>query len=220
MKPSVYKRPDKPAFVVVKDRRAEQDAAYAKAKELEAARKGGAPLMVSARTECHVTPPDIAARMVAYFGGCGDVMTLEPSAGTGNLVAALFGAGQSQFELCAVEQNADLWDAMQKRLVERFGHHGVKGWRGRCFLEYAEEARGKIEFPRIIMNPPFSAVRKHMAAALSLWGFDGHAEKTIIALVPVTYEHDEAEELERLPPDTFGTAKVFTKIIRFHKEAK
>jgi len=218
MNPNVYRRPDKPAFTPIRNRREDQDAAREKAKALEAARKGGAPLTISARTECHVTPPDIAARMVEYLGPCGDALTLEPSAGTGNLVAALLDAGQSQFELCAVEQSADLWDAMHKRIREKYGCD-VKGWRGRDFLEYAEEARDRIEFSRIIMNPPFSQVHKHITAALSLWGFGGHAEKTIIALVPVTYEHEDAEEMERLPPDTFATAKVFTKIIRFHEDA-
>jgi hypothetical protein len=54
------------------------------------------------------------------------------------------------------------------------------------------------------MNPPFSDVRKHISAALSLMGRDGHAEPaTLVALVPV---------------DTFSTARVNTKIIRIRKD--
>ena len=52
-----------------------------------------------------------------------------------------------------------------------------------------------------------------MNAVLSLLGAGGHELATIVALVPITYHHDEAEELEALPRDTFGTAAVSTKII-------
>jgi hypothetical protein len=81
-----------------------------------------------------------------------------------------------------------------------------------CFLDYAEEARGRVHFDRVIMNPPFSTVRQHMRAALSLMAPDRAA--CLVALVPVTFDHPGAETLETLPPDTFATAKVYTKIIR------
>jgi len=48
-----------------------------------------------------------------------------------------------------------------------------------------------------------------------LLGFGGHDTKTLVALVPVTYQHDDAEALETLPRDTFSTVNVSTKIIRF-----
>ncbi|WP_205949700.1 hypothetical protein [Paracoccus sp. SM22M-07] len=98
-------------------------------------------------------------------------------------------------------------------MVQRIGPtiHG-------CFLEYADEVKGRVEFPRIIMNPPFRAVRKHIAAVLSLLGRGGHAEPaTLVALVPLTFEHPEAEHLETLPPETFSTARVHTKIIRVRR---
>ncbi|MCG7625950.1 hypothetical protein MHM97_21530 [Epibacterium sp. Ofav1-8] len=89
----------------------------------------------------------------------------------------------------------------------------------RCFLEYADEVKGQAEFPRIIMNPPFRGVRKHITAALSLLGRGGHAEPaTLVALVPVTFEHPEAEHLETLTPDTFSTARVHTKIISVRRD--
>ena len=40
---------------------------------------------------------------------------------------------------------------------------------------------------------------------------------TLVALVPVTFEYPEAEQLETLPPDTFSTARVHTKIIRIRR---
>ena len=64
------------------------------------------------------------------------------------------------------------------------------------------------------MNPPFRELRKHVAAALSLLGRGGHDAATLVALVPVTFEHPDAEHLETLPPDTFSPARVHTKIIR------
>ena len=160
-------------------------------------------------TECHVTPPDVAARMVEYLGQPGDFLTLEPSAGTGNLSRALLDSGHSRCELCQVERHHKLAGMLYKfgPVIQR------------CFLEYAAEARGKVQFPRVIMNPPFSDVRKHVAAALSLMGRSGHSQPPVlVALVPITFEHDRAETLEELPSDTFATAKVYTKIIRIFGE--
>lgn len=198
MNPSVYTRPGKPLVIPVKRRRDFE--ALPKAEPVEI-------IAVDKFTECHVTPPDVAARMVGYLGSVGDYLTLEPSAGTGNLSRALIASGHSSCELCQVERHIRLSSGLHK-----FG-----SVINRCFLEYAEEARGKVEFPRVLMNPPFSDVRKHVAAALSLMGTGGHGHgfrPTLVALVPITFRHDDAEELELLPDDTFATAKVRTKIIR------
>lgn len=197
MNPAVYKRPDKPLRLSVKRRDDFAPVAVAPAPEIVA---------VDRATECHVTPPDVAARMVEYLGRRGDYLTLEPSAGTGNLSRALLDSGHSRYELCQIERHIKL----------AAGLHKYGPVINRCFLEYAEEARGKVEFPRIIMNPPFSDVRKHIAAARSLMGHHGHEEApTLVALVPITFEADAMETLERLPDDTFATAKVRTKIVRF-----
>lgn len=199
MKAKLYTRPAKPMFVSVKHRC-----------DFEAV-KATAPIEIVAVdkfTECHVTPDAVAARMVSYLGPQGDFLTLEPSAGTGQLVRALFAAGHSRYEITMVERHIKLANNL----------HGLGPVINRCFLEYAEEARWKVEFPRIIMNPPFSQVRKHVAAALSLLGRNGHTEPaTLVALVPVTFEHDEAETLEHLPDDTFATARVHTKVIRIRR---
>jgi hypothetical protein len=196
MKPGVYTRPDKPMFVPVRRRRDFAALPRAEVPEIVA---------VDRATECHVTPPDVAARMVEYLGPPGDYLTLEPSAGTGNLTRALLESGHSRHELTQVERHTKL-----AAVLHQFGPVI-----NRCFLEYAAEARGKVEFPRVIMNPPFSDVRKHVAAALSLMGRNGHdCAPCLVALVPITFRHELAEELEILPDDTFATARVNTKLIR------
>ncbi|WP_378952132.1 methyltransferase type 11 [Mesorhizobium sp. ANAO-SY3R2] len=198
-RPAIYSRPAKPMSIPVRRR---DD--FAKLEPLTVA----APVTVDKFTECHVTPGDVAARMVHYLGPQGDYLTLEPSAGTGQLTRALLAAGHSQHELTQVERH--------NRLAA--GLHQLGPVVNRCFLEWAAEVRGKVEYPRIIMNPPFSEVRKHVAAALWLLGRSGHDEPAVlVALVPVTYQHQDAETLETLPPDTFATAKVHTKIIRITK---
>lgn len=201
-RPAHFNRPDKPLFL---DRqRRERFGDLEKIELVE-------PVMVDRATECHVTPDDVAARMVEYLGPLGDFLTLEPSAGTGQLTRALLASGHSQFEICQIERHIGL-----ARGLYRFGPVI-----NRCFLEYAEEARGKVEFPRVIMNPPFSDVRKHIAAALSLMGNNGHdCAPVLVALVPATFQHPDAEHLETLPPDTFATARVNTKIIKIVKEAQ
>lgn len=203
MKPSVYRRPDKPMRLTVHRRDG-----FAKLEKIDAPE----PLAVDKATECHVTPEDVARRMVRYLGPDGDYLTLEPSAGTGQLVRALMASGHSPCEIVMVERHIKLAASLSS--IERQG----AGLINRCFLEYAEEARGKVEFPRVIMNPPFSQVRKHIEAALSLMGRNGHeSAPVLVALVPITYQNDDAETLEILPPDTFATAKVNTKIIRIEK---
>lgn len=199
MNPAVYSRPAKPLHISV--RRRDDFAPIVKTAPAEI-------VAVDKATECHVTPSDVAARMVDYLGRPGDYLTLEPSAGTGQLARALLAAGHSKHELTLIERH----HALAARL------HSIAPTINRCFLEYAAEARGKVEFPRIIMNPPFSDVRKHVAAALALLGRGGHDEPaTLVALVPVTFEHAEAIELERLPDSTFSTARVFTKLIRIQR---
>lgn len=199
MRRSIYTRPDKPMQIPVRRR---DD--FSKLDPVTIAE----PIRVDKLTECHVTPDDVARRMVGYLGQQGDYLTLEPSAGTGQLSRALLAAGHSRFELVQVERHSKLAS----------GLHGLGSVINRCFMEWAVEVAGKVEFPRIIMNPPFSDVRKHVAAALLLMGRGGHQEPaTLVALVPITFQHDEAETLETLPADTFATAKVHTKIIRIER---
>ena len=168
---------------------------------------------VDAATECHVTPDHVARRMVAHLGQVGDFMTLEPSAGTGQLVRALLASGHSPCELCVVERHTKLAQTLYQ--IEGIAGAGIVN---ACFLEWAETHKGSASFPRIIMNPPFKKVKAHMAAAISMLNRGGHdCAAVLVALVPITYDHDEAETLETLPEDTFSTAKVRTKIIRIER---
>jgi hypothetical protein len=197
MRAGVYTRPAKPMTIPVRRRLDFEPIAKAAPVEIVA---------VDKFTECHVTPPGVAARMVEYLGEQGDYLTLEPSAGTGNISRALIAAGHSPRELVQVERHNRL----------SAGLHQFGTVINRCFLEYAAEVAGRAEFPRVIMNPPFSDVRKHIAAAISLMDRGGHAEPaTLVALVPITFNRDDCETLEHLPNDTFSAAKVYTKIIRF-----
>lgn len=161
---------------------------------------------VDRATECHVTPPDVARRMVEALGEVGDFRALEPSAGTGALSRALIEAGQSPRELVQIERH--------HALAATLGAYGTV--MQRCFLEWADEVRGKVEFPRIVMNPPFRHVRQHVRAARSLMGANGHAAPPVlVALVPITFDNDGAETLEELDADTFQLARVRTKLIRY-----
>lgn len=198
MKPAVYRMARKPVPLVGRRRERFDEVAAPTVPEI---------VTVDKATECHVTPPDVAARMVRYLGETSDILTLEPSAGTGNLSRALLDSGHSPRELCQVERHNTL----------AAGLRGLGPVINRCFLEYAAEARGKVQFPRILMNPPFSAVRKHIAAARSLLGKGGHECATLVALVPITFDASDAETLEILPVDTFATARVATKIIRIRQ---
>ena len=206
MDASLYTRPNKPRTMVVKRRWSPaQEQAKPELPEL---------LEVDTFTECHVTPLDVAGRMVDYLEATSDQLTLEPQAGTGNLIQALFESGHSACELVAIERHHSLCSAIRQRFQGKQSVNPIQ----QCFLEYAEEAKGKIEFPRIIMNPPFKHVKRHMKAALDLLGLGGHSEAVLVALVPITYQHDEAETLEELPNDTFSAAKVYTKIIRIIRD--
>lgn len=204
MRKSVYTMPNRPRRVAVKEGRGAPRLDPIEAPEL---------VTVDAATECHVTPDAVAGRMVAALGPVGDFMTLEPSAGTGQLVRALLASGHSPCELCAIERHNKLFQSLYR--IDGIAGAGLVN---ECFLEWSGRAAGKVSFPRIIMNPPFRKVKAHMKAALSLLNRGGHARPAVlVALVPITYEHEEAEHLETLPPDTFNTARVNTKLIRFER---
>lgn len=203
MNKSLYSRPNKPASMPVRRRQGERPAmAPLPVPEV---------IAVDRATECHVTPASVAARMVGYLGPVGDYLTLEPEAGTGNLVQALLDSGHSANELVAIERHNSLCEAIRARFD---GGRSITLLH-RCFLDYAQEVAGKVEYPRIIMNPPFKHVKKHMQAALSLLGPSGHSGATLVALVPVTYEHRDANTVEVLDRDTFPNAKVMTKVVKF-----
>ena len=189
MNKSAYQRPNKPRLLLSKRRERINEAQPAPLPE---------PVAVDRATECHVTPPAVAARMVDYLGlpDCG--YTLEPSAGTGSIVKALIARGH---QVQAVERHHKL----SAILAELLPDYRVSQ---DCFLDWAQDAP---RYERIVMNPPFRQVRKHIDAALSILD---PLRGVLVALVPITYNHPRAVELETLPADTFARATVNTKIIQ------
>ncbi len=93
MDKTLYIRPNKPSTMLVTKRREAPERAFSEVPEI---------LTVDRHTECHVTPLEVARRMVNYLGSTGDYLTLEPSAGIGNLIQTLFDAGHSHNELVAI----------------------------------------------------------------------------------------------------------------------
>lgn len=191
MKASLYTRPAKPLRT------------FASVPKLADLDKGGRPerapilppLTVPAELECHVTPPHVARWMANLLPDMEGRDVLEPSAGTGNLLAALATAHPGA-RVQAVEVYRPLW----QRLADA-GHCVEWG----DFAEWA--ATTSQRFDGVVMNPPFRKVRAHVQAARALLKPGG----VLVALVPVTF--DGGEEVQRLPPDTFAAAKVHTKIV-------
>lgn len=193
MNPSAYKRPKKPDYIHVK-RRADKTVQSVEVPQLVA---------VDACTECHVTPADVAARMVRYLRLEGTERVLEPNAGTGNLIAALIAAGHPVELLAGVEQHHRLAETARAR----FG-----GQVAVTQMDFLDLYSGDT-FDRVLMNPPFRAVKKHIGRAVQALNAGG----VCVALVPAPFQWEGAEMLERLEPGIFSAAKVCTKLIRITK---
>lgn len=198
MKPSLYTRPDKPKHIPVA-RREDRPVTPALSDLPEL-------VEVSGLTECHVTPPDTADEMVSWLDVYHRYPVLEPHAGTGNLIKAILDTDEPPI-IEAVELSYDLIQFLYKRFPDddvRFTHS--------CFLDFAKEINKK--YHRIIMNPPFKKVKQHMSAALSLLADE---DAVLVALVPITYQHEDAQLIDELDNNTFSSAKVHTKIIKFER---
>lgn len=191
MNSACYQRPHKPLCT---SRRA-LDLADLEAGGAAPSRPFRPPVTVPAHLECHVTPPDVAARMAARLPDRDALDVLEPSAGTGAILRAIREA-RPLARVQAVEVFRPLWE----RLTEE-GHAAT--WAD--FDEWATET--PLRFDAVVMNPPFRRARAHVAAAKRLLRPGG----LLIALVPVTFPL--GFELERLGPDTFAAARVVTKIV-------
>ena len=145
MKKSAYQRPNKPARKGVSKREMVPDRAPFQTPPL---------LEVHRSTECHVTPTDVAARMVEYLDPEGTDSILEPQAGTGNLITALLDYGISIKNINAVEKNQELYQL----LVQRFP--GGLNLHSGCFLEYAALMHQRIRCTRVITNPALQRSEK------------------------------------------------------------
>jgi len=166
-------------------------------------------LAVDKATECHVTPLPVGARMVSYLGDISNCIVCEPQAGTGNLIQALIEAGHPLDLIVAIERHYQLCESIRTRFEPLGGFSPINS----CFLEYSREQQENTTFKKIITNPPFRFIKQHMEAAIGLLAVGGD----LIALVPNTYQHPDASELEELDGNTFSTTKVHTKIIHIGK---
>lgn len=142
------------------------------------------------------TPPELAARMVELAEIEPGARVLEPSAGTGNLVAALQDAGA---RVEAVELNLALADGLASRCK------GVPVIPG-DFLDKGAFELG-APFERIVMNPPFvnGADIKHIQHALTflkpggrLVALCANGPRQVEALQPI------ATSWEEMPAGTFA----------------
>lgn len=194
---SVYRRPDKEKYIHVtpiSERRPQ-------VKEL-ALEKVAKPLIVHGSTECHVTPADVAVRMVEYIDLPNGGSLLEPQGGTGNLVHAALECGWS--DITVVEREYSLASFMRSRFES-----GMIQLVHCCFLDYSVSNERK--FDAILTNPPFKKVYAHIKASISLLKENG----VLVALVPQSFQMDGFVEMESLDSDTFANAKVHTKIVRY-----
>lgn len=194
MNPTLYQRPNKPDTLTMNRRPRIEEYTMESAPE---------PLIVDKATECHVTPMDVARRMVTYLDADPRHIVLEPSAGTGNLVQALIDSGHPRSRIIAIERHYDLKNQCEARTQAPVFMND--------FLQFEGPGPATEKYHRILMNPPFRKTKQHIEMAFSLLAEGGD----IVALVPITFTptHLDFWELEVLPNDTFAHAKVHTKII-------
>lgn len=112
-------------------------------------------VQVVAAPQLFPTPPELARRMADEAGILAGRRVLEPSAGTGNLVRAIFNnaSGADCVRVVAVEQNSGLVQAlMQQREKTVYANDGNFVIRHADFLT----CNGDLgTFDAVLMNPPF-----------------------------------------------------------------
>lgn len=205
MRASIYTRPNKPLTIEVRQRKRGSELLPRIAAGLQSI-SDQAPLAVDSATECHVTPEAQAVALCEYssFDRYESIDLLEPSAGTGKIVTA----AQNYFpnaRFMAVERHYRLFE----RLSDLFCDQSIRLVNG-CFLEASNSLLASFDL--VLMNPPFKNVRKHIEAAISCLKSGGE----LVAIVPVTFDHPEAETLEVLGA-VFANTNVITKIIKVCK---
>lgn len=166
-----------------------------KFKALERVAEAG--VQVVSAPQLFPTPPDLARKLVALAGLWDGCSVLEPSAGTGNLLRAIYDTEATPGEVFAVEMSQGLAD----RLETGFPTVPV-----RCadFLMVSPEAIGT--FDRVVMNPPFGGAQdiEHIRHALKFLK-PGGMVVAICANGPRQREafRDIAEHWEDLPAGSF-----------------
>lgn len=152
------------------------------------------------------TPADLARRAVELAGVMPGERVLEPSAGTGAILRAIFGAltGADCGRVVAVERSVSLAQGLRDDRNKRVGAN-ESNYDVRCtdFLECGEEL-GK--FHRVVMNPPFENTSdiKHILHAFGMLKPGGR----LVAICANGPRQNEklrplASHWEELPPGTF-----------------
>lgn len=136
-----------------------------KGAEFEALRetlKKGVEVVVA--PQLYPTPPDIAARMVELAEIEKGHTVLEPSAGTGNILAAIMNDNKAR-AVIAVEINQQLSSRLEKEYPLADVH---------C-VDFLVYSRGAWPVDRVIANPPFEngADIKHIKHAMTFLGTGG-----------------------------------------------
>lgn len=161
----------------------------------DALRSGAVVQTVTAPT-LFPTPIDVARQVVRLAEIEPGMSVLEPSAGTGNLAAAVRETVDT--EILAYEINATLCDAIRNRLPS----YACKA----ICKDFLTVADGMGQFERVVMNPPFDhgSDIKHVEHALRFLKPGGRLV-AIVANGPrqrAAFEH-RAEVWIDLPDDTF-----------------
>ena len=158
------------------------------------------PIFADRSTDAFFTPPEIAEELIqiAFPGKWQRI--LEPSAGTGSLIAAAL-EFEPELYITAVERYLPFVEQLKSRFPDIERH-------GEDFLEVTPEEIGR--FDAIIMNPPFGRRQapKHVEHARRFLKTGGQ----ITAIVPSTYD-GPGTTVRDLPAGTFANTEVRTKII-------
>jgi phospholipid N-methyltransferase len=166
-------------------------------------------IAVDKSTQCHVTPANVAGRMVAHMNyehatiNKTGMSILEPHAGTGQLIQACLDVGILGSHILAIELHHTLCNVLNDKFAPFVCVNQGD------FLEHDTSQ----PYDRVICNPPFSNVLKHIDKVYECLKLGGVA----VCLVPMSYKKLDHEVLEVLPGDTFATCTVYTKIIRITK---
>jgi protein-L-isoaspartate O-methyltransferase len=157
------------------------------------------------------TPAHVAEQMVQLAEIESGMPVLEPSAGTGNLVAAVHATVDT--EVLAYEINPDLCNQIRNRIPSN-----VCAVRCKDFLEVNE---GAGYFARVVMNPPFDHGSDiiHVQHALNFLRPGGRLV-AIVANGPKQQKELQplADQWIELPAGTFQGTNVRTAIVVISKE--
>ena len=175
--------------------------------ELEAMRKAAQDgVHIAVAPTLFPTPADVAAHVVELACIEPGMTVLEPSAGTGALVAAVIDAVDT--EVVGYEINADLCAL----LSSKFPCYKLQARRA-DFLEVTE---GMGQFPRVVMNPPFDngADIRHVQHAFNMLAPGGR----LVAIVANGPRQNAqlrplASTWEELPAGTFAGTNVRAAIM-------